>query len=333
MEQLLIVPIILGFLITLFFIPYWIKKAKQIGLVWEDMNKKEKKKEVAGSGGIIVIMGFIMGVLTYIAIKTFILKIEISNIEIFALLTTVLIAGIIGFVDDIFGWIHGGLSAKFRIFLILFSAIPLMVINAGESNMLGIEFGLLYPLFFIPLGILGASVTFNFLAGYNGLETSQGILILSSFSLITYLTGTKWLSLICLIMVFCLIAFYIFNKYPAKVFPGDALTYSIGALIAVVAILGNIEKIAIFFFIPYMIETGLKVRGKLKKESFAKVNEDGSLEIPYKKFYGLEHIAIYLLKKIKRNQKVNEKDVVYFLNLFQLFIILLGFALFKKALF
>ena len=129
-------------------------------------------------------------------------------------------------------------------------------------------------------------------------------------------------------MVASLLSFYLFNKYPAKVFPGDVLTYSIGSMIALITILGNIEKIAVFFFIPYILETGLKARGKLKKESFAKVKEDGSLDMPYEKIYGLEHLAIYLLKKMKRSGKVYEKEVVYLINLFQITIILLGFVLF-----
>jgi len=53
------------------------------------------------------------------------------------------------------------------------------------------------------------------------------------------------------------------------------MTYSIGALIASMAILGNFEKIAVFVFIPYILETVLKLRGRLKKYSFAKVREDG----------------------------------------------------------
>ena len=190
--------------------------------------------------------------------------------------------------------------------------------------MMGIEFGLLYPLLFIPLGIAGVSATFNFLAGYNGLEASQGIIILSALSIITFIMGNKWLSIIGLCMVASLIGFYLFNKYPAKIFPGDVMTYSVGALIAVLAILGGIEKIAIFFFIPYIIETVLKLRGKLKKESFAKVNEDGSLDMPYEKIYGLEHLAIKILKKVKKNKKVYEKEVVYLINKFKILIIVLG---------
>ncbi len=237
MENILILPLILSFFFVLFFIPIWIKKAKKIGLIWADMNKPKHPKNVAGSGGLIVLAGFVFGVLIYIAIKTFIIQTEILTFEIFALLTTILLAGIIGFVDDIFGWIHGGIPAKLRIFLLAFASIPLVVINAGGSTMIGIEFGLLYPLLFIPIGIVGATTTFNFLAGYNGLEASQGILILGALSIITWFTNSSWLTLICLIMISCLVVFYLFNHYPAKIFPGDALTYSVGSLIAIVAIL------------------------------------------------------------------------------------------------
>lgn len=330
MELTLILPLLLGFFVTLFTIPYWIKKAKEEGLVGKDIHKLDKK-EVAEGGGIAVLLGFVIGILSYVAIKTFILETDTTTIEIFALLTTVLIAGIIGLVDDLLGW-KIGLTRKARIIILFFAAIPLMVINAGVSEMIGLELGLLYPLLFIPLGIVGATATFNFLAGYNGIESSQGILILSGLALVTFFTGATWLSLIAIVMISCLIAFYIFNKYPAKVFPGDALTYPIGALIAIIAILGNIEKIAIFFFIPYIIETGLKVRGKLKKQSFAKLNSEGGLEVPYEKFYGLEHIAIYVLKKMGK-EKVKEKEVVYLINLFQIFIIILGLVLFRGGIF
>ena len=48
--------------------------------------------------------------------------------------------------------------------------------------------------------------------------------------------------------------------------------------------------------------------------------------MPYYKIYGLEHLAIKILKKIKPTKKVYEKEVVYLINGFQIIIILLGFA-------
>jgi UDP-N-acetylglucosamine--dolichyl-phosphate N-acetylglucosaminephosphotransferase len=311
--------------------PAWIRKAKQIDLIWEDMNKLPREKNVAGSGGITVVLGAIVGIFLYIALQTFYFKsIDGTLVSIFAIICSVLLVSGIGFIDDLFGWKMGGLSIRSRIFLVLFSAIPLMVINAGESTIFGINLGIIYPLIIIPLGILGATTTYNFLAGFNGLESSQGIIILSALAFVTYVTGNSWLSIILLCMVASLLAFYIFNKNPAKVFPGDVLTYSVGTLIAITAILGNIEKITVFFFIPYILEMIFKSRGKLKKHSFGTPNPDGSLEMPYEKIYGLEHLAIKILKKIKPNHKAYESEVVWLINGFQILIILIGLLLFLQ---
>ena len=333
-EVLLLLSLAISFLLTFFILPFWIRKAKGVGLVWEDMNKPGHPKNVAGSGGIAVVIAFVIGVLYYIAVRTFVIKdLNGINVEIFSLLSVILILTIVGIVDDLFGWRSRGLSRRGRLFLALVASIPLVVINAGDSTMnipfIGVlNFGILYPLILIPIGIAGATTTYNFLAGFNGLEAGQGILVVGFLSYVAYATGLAWLALIGLIMVAALIGFLYYNKYPAKVFPGDSLTWSIGALIAGMAILGNFEKIAVFVFIPYILETILKVRGKLVKQSFAKPNKDGSLEMPYKKIYGLEHAAVYILKKIKSSKKVYERDVVYLIHGFQIFIIILAFFFF-----
>jgi UDP-N-acetylglucosamine--dolichyl-phosphate N-acetylglucosaminephosphotransferase len=113
-----------------------------------------------------------------------------------------------------------------------------------------------------------------------------------------------------------LLAFLYFNWYPAKVFPGDTMTYSVGALVACVAILGDMEKIAILLFIPYVIDFILPMRKRLRVEAFAKVNDDGSLEQPYDKLYDITHLAIAVLRNIK--SKVYERDVVEFVYLIEI---------------
>lgn len=334
MEKLLLISIVIPFFATVFLMPYWIRKSRQIGLVWEDMNKLNSKN-VAGSGGVIIILGFIVGTLIYIALKTFYFNSSENLIEIFAILVTVFFVGGVGFIDDIFGWQRGGLSKKSRILLILFAAIPLMVINAGTSEIaipfIGqINLGIFYSLILVPLGIVGASTTFNFLAGYNGLEAGQGILLLSALAAFSLVTGTSWLSIVALCMISALAAFLIFNKSPAKVFPGDSLTYCVGVLIACMAILGNYERFAVFIFIPYIAETALKLRGGLKKHSFGKAMKDGSIKNRYEKAYGLEHLAVRLLEKINKNKKAYEADVVLIIYLIQALFIFLGFLIFLR---
>jgi len=335
MNNILGLSILLSFVLCFYALPKWIQKCREVGFLWEDMNKVHKHKNVAASGGIIVVISFVVGVLSYIAIKTFLLGGNGEITQIFALLNVVLLVSLIGFVDDVLGWTSKGLSIKFRLFLAFMASIPLVVINAGskviEAPFFGVmDLGIYYPLLLIPLGIAGATTTYNFLAGFNGLESGQGIIILSFLSYIAYLTGTPWLSVVGLCMVASLIVFYFYNKVPAKVFPGDVLTYAIGALIGIMAILGNFEKIALFVFIPYIIKTILKVRGKLTKHSFAKVSEGGDLELPYGKVYGMTHLSLFILKKFKN--RVYEKDVVHLIFVFQILICVLAFFIFRGSL-
>jgi len=329
MEIIVLIPIILSFLTVLVITPLWIKKAKNIKLVWDDMNKLSKKK-VSGSGGLIVILGFILGTLLYVAIQTFYVSAN-NFIEIFALTTSILILGMIGIIDDLLGWQQGGLRKRVRLLLVFIAAIPLIVINAGSSQIFlpflgSTNIGILYPLIFIPLGIVGSTTTFNFIAGYNGLEANQGIILLSALAIASLFTGSFYLAIIAIIMVAALFGFMIYNTYPAKIFPGDSLTYPVGGLIAIMAILGNYELFAVFIFIPYFIETGLKLRGKLIKQSFGLPREDGSITNKYNKIYGLEHLSIKILEKFKG--KAYEWEVVLLINLFQLAIVIVGFWVF-----
>ncbi len=332
MDFRLLIPILASFLITLFLTPLWIKKSCLYGFVGKDMNKYQEVK-VSEGGGIVAVAGFILGILLYVAIKQFFFNSDANLIEIFVLTTSLLILAMIGIIDGSLGW-KVGLRRRFRIALCLFAAVPLMVINAGQSTIslpiIGvINLGLLYPLILIPIGIVATSTTFNFLAGFNGLEAGQGIIIISSLSFVAYLTGNLWLAVTGLIVVSSLLAFLFYNFYPSKIFPGDVLTYPIGGLITIMAILGNFERVALFFFIPCIIEVCLKFRGGLIKQSFGKPNKDGTLDIPYNKIYSLNHLAILILKKM--GVKATEKRVVYSIWVFQTIIIVLGLLIFKKG--
>jgi len=327
MEYVLLISVAVSFLLTVLIMPKWIKVCRKIGLVWEDMNKFGHPKNVAASGGIVVVMSFVLGVMTYVALKTFVFGGQVKSLEIFALLSMILILGIVGLTDDLLGWKHKGLSIRLRLLLAAAASVPLVVINAGVHTMSlpfvgSVNFGILYPLVLIPVAVVGVSTTYNFLAGFNGLEAGQGILVVGFLSFVAYATGSPWLAVVGLCMVGALVGFYIFNRVPAKVFPGDIVTYAVGALIAGMAILGNFEKIALVVFIPYIIEVILKSRGKLKKHSFGIPDKKGGLKMPYDKIYGLEHLAIKVLGK-----GATERKVTYLIHAFQILFILIAFLM------
>ncbi len=296
MDYLLLTCLAVSFLATYLLMPYWIRAAIKTGLVGKDVNKFERP-DVAEFGGIVIVAGFMAGVLTYMGLITFYFKTTANLILILAAVSTILGITIVGMLDDLLGW-KVGLAQWEKPLLTLPVALPVMAVNAGESVMNlpifgAVDFGILYPLIIIPAGIVGAANGYNMLAGYNGLEAGMGAIILGALGFAAWQGGYGWVAVFSLCMVFALLAFLRYNWYPAKVFPGDTATYSIGALIACVAILGDMERIAMGLFALYFIEFLLKARTKFKGECFSKPMEDGVLTCPGRT-ETLTHVVIKL---------------------------------------
>ena len=313
--------LLISFFVTFLFLPYWIKRAKEHNLVGRDINKLNGRS-VAELGGLIVVFSAVLGILSYVAFSVFIYNNTTELLFLMASSTSIFIAVLIGLFDDILGW-KIGLRQYQKMLLTFLIAIPIMVINTGVSSVRlpffeWINFGVLFPLILIPVGIVGASNVFNMLAGFNGLEAGMGVIILSSLGFISFMLGEHSAAVISGCFVVALIAFLVYNWYPAVVFPGDIMTLSVGTAIAIVAILGNIELYALMMFIPlYLIEFLLKSKGRFRKESFGQITQNG-LELKYDKIYGLTHLSIWLNKKIFGI--ATEQRIVLLILLFQFFI-------------
>ncbi|MEA2003764.1 MAG: glycosyl transferase family 4, partial [archaeon] len=216
-----------SFIATYIIIPEYIKRAKTVGIVGVDKYKKEKK-EIAESGGITVLFGYLTAL--FLSLYFF----QEYTVQIFAVATTVLLVAFIGMIDDFYK-----ISWRTKTLLPLLAAPPLMAIKAGVTAMyipfVGIvDFGIIYTLVLIPLAITGAANAVNMVAGYNGLEAGLGIITISALSVIGYLTGNTIVLLLSLPLLFTLIAFYQYNRYPARIFPGDSGTFLIGVMLAVI---------------------------------------------------------------------------------------------------
>jgi UDP-N-acetylglucosamine--dolichyl-phosphate N-acetylglucosaminephosphotransferase len=145
------------------------------------------------------------------------------------------------------------------------------------------------------------------LAGMNGLEAGMGTIAVGTLGFIAWQSNALAAAVIAACTVMALLAFLLFNWYPARVFPGNVMTYTVGATLAVVAILGNLEKYALILFLPYFAELVLKARGGFQQESFAKPEGTG-LRNRTKKWYSLNHAAIDLLRRL--HGKATEEHAV-----------------------
>jgi len=313
------VAAIIAFLITYIATNWLIRYLRRIGLLVKDMNKKNTPL-IPISGGLAIMSGIFTGLMFYIFFQTFYFKYTNTLLYIFAALISIIMITFVGFLDDMIikksKDKSSGLKQWQKPLLTFSAAVPLMAVNAGITTMwlpiLGrTDVGLIYPLIFIPIGVVGAANMVNMLAGFNGIEVGMGIVYTGMLGLYAFVNNREVAAVIALITLACLIAFYFYNKYPAKILPGDSLTYLLGGVIATIAILGNIEKAAIIASIPFFIEFVLKARSKFKANSYGYL-KDGKIHSFYDKIYSIPHI-------FSRTGKFTEKQIVYFCILIELF--------------
>jgi len=325
----IIISSLISFFVTLIAIPKLIKYLKKINLEVKDQNKQNKPL-VPSSGGIAVMAGIFMAIMFFIAVSFY--NYKDSRIHVLGGILTIVMITFIGFVDDLIIKKNKessyGLKQWQKPLLTLVAAIPLITVYSGGTivkipiigSFIGrTDFGIIYILVLIPIGIVGAANMINLLAGFNGLEAGMGIIYTGMLSLYAYINNSPMGLLFSLITFSALIAFCIYNKYPAKIFPGDSLTYLLGASLACIAILGNMEKPALICSIPFFIEFILKARSKFKAQSYG-YYKDNKIHSQYRKIYSVTHI-------LTRTGKFTEKQITYILILFELMVSILIFII------
>ena len=261
---------LLAFLVTHLSMPRIIRKLENADIVGKDLHKSWKPI-VAEMGGFGILFGFIIGMFSGIYMH------DILVFPLCVVLIVILLVGIIGIVDDLLV-----LSSKEKLFLLFLAGVPL--IWAAPSNV-----GILY-LISIPIAIsIGSNLT-NMLAGLNGIESGLGIISIASLTISCIILGKYDVTIISMSMLGALIAFLYYNKYPAKIFPGDTGTLIIGATIVSIAFIGRVK------LMPNIIDAAMKFysAGVMERQQFkpTQVDEDGNLIRPETGFKSLIRFVI-----------------------------------------
>lgn len=334
-----IIPSIAAILATVGAVKFLMSYFPSSGIVAEDKNKG-KKVLLTGSGGMAVAFGIIVGILTYTFGASFVFR-ETANIPIvLATALSILLIAFVGFIDDLnikakavkttdMIDIREGLKQWQKPLLTILGALPLIAINAGVSTLkvpfLGvINLGLVYPIIIIPLAVIFVSNACNLLGGFNGLEASLGLVAGIGFLIYSVFYGNSIGLLISSILVASLIGFLIYNKYPAKILPGDSLTYGIGGALVAIMVMGNAEIFGVIILIPWIIEFFLHLRRKFHVTDLGIRQKDGTFKPPYgKRIYSLTHI-------IMNAKKAKEYEVTIYLALLE--VVFVALALILKVL-
>ena len=329
----LLFSMLVSFVTTFLIVPYFMQFLRAGGIVGIDMHKKNKPK-LPTSGGTCIALGVLAGLLTYIGFTTFLNGAPVDITNLLAVISSILIVMFVGFLDDLNVKARAVITKeglKIRIgfpqwakpLLTLPAAIPLMVVNAGETMMdipfIGmVDFGILYPLVLIPLGVVFISNAVNLLGGFNGSESGMGMVYLFGLGIFALMNGSIGAAIF--LTSFAAVAGFIkYNWFPAKFLSGDSLTYLLGAIVASGIIVGNMEKVGIIVMIPFILEFFLKMRSKFKASSLGKLRGDGKLDPPYgKKIYSWTHVIMNI-------KPLTEKQVTIILILIQIVFTIIPF--------
>jgi len=277
---------LISFICTRLVMPKLIDKLEKAEIIGKDIHKS-LRPIVAEMGGIGILFGFIIGI--FVGTILF----PTLTFQLSVVLIVILLVGIIGMVDDLLV-----LSSKEKLVLLFLAGIPLWWV--APPNV-----GLLYMIL-IPIAVSICSNLTNMLAGLNGIESGLGIISLTSLTISCIILGKYDVAIISMSMLGSLIAFLRFNKYPAKVFPGDTGTLIIGAAIAAIAFIGRVKLIAFIVLLPNIIDASLKFysAGVMERQQHkpTQINKDGKLVRPEQ---GFKSLIRFVLRK-----PIDEKTAV-----------------------
>jgi len=308
--------VLVAALTTLLLAPLMIIFGRRFGIEGIDVHKPWKPR-IPKTGGLAIILGSAAGI-------SMLLWFSNDGIS-FPILAACLIAGLIGFYEDL----QGEINPKLKPLLLVFASLPILFLGAytprpvipflGRTRLYRV-----YPV----LVMISYPVVCN---AVNSVDVLNGSVILTSIPFLVmsitifYLRGDYRLMMIAFIILASCIAILPYNLYPARTFIGNSGSLFLGAAMTSIAIVGRMEMAAIIALIPQIMNEMHVIFsiGGLRSAKFVEKRpvrlEDGMLTASREK-----DAPITLLRMICAEAKVSEKTAVWIMMIIACFTAMLG---------
>jgi phospho-N-acetylmuramoyl-pentapeptide-transferase len=235
------------------------KMGKQIRV--EEPGKHFLKMGTPTMGGLMIILP--VALITVLLNAASLIGMKVLGKSVLVPLAAILGFGFLGALDDWQG-IHGKRKGEgMRIRTKLLAQVVLALLLAGVLRYIlgvpdlyipGIRFEIELGWFYIPIAgfvIVAMSNAVNFTDGLDGLAGLISATIFAAYGGIALMQGQVFIARFCFTMVGALFGFLWFNVHPAQLFMGDTGALSLGATIAVIALMtGQWAILPIIAIIP-----------------------------------------------------------------------------------
>lgn len=253
---------IVTFILTLVGIPAFIcfyHKAHISGQqMHEDVKQHQAKAGTPTMGGTVFLLASVLS-----SFVTALISKELSSAALMVLFILVLY-GIVGFLDDflkVFRKINEGLNPKQKLALQIIGGIVFYFFfdTHGGGDLLNVfgfplHLGYLYIAFTL-FWLVGFSNAVNLTDGIDGLASISVTISLVAYAVIATVQHRLDILIVILSMIGGLLAFFIFNHKPAKIFMGDVGSLALGGMLAAISIALHQEWTLLIIGIVYVFET------------------------------------------------------------------------------
>lgn len=223
-----------------------IKVLRRFGWLVEDAHKPNRPLIPRPAGPALIVS---------ILVGEAILYYSTFDVRIVALSSTLTIAGLIGLVDDV-----KRLKGYYKPLLLILASLPILALGAYVPQPIFPIYGKSVRLFIVyPLLVLVAipitANTINTIDVFNGV-VSRFVFIASLPLLTAFALQGDWIMFTATLPLLTSTAvFYLFHKYPSKIFPGDSGTLALGALYGALAICGRAEVVGVIALLPAILNS------------------------------------------------------------------------------
>ncbi|MGC8849080.1 MAG: hypothetical protein ACP5K1_02320 [Candidatus Bathyarchaeia archaeon] len=242
----IILAALLSFIMGVFATPLIASHNRKRGIVGVDVHKPHRPIIPEACG-----LAIILAAISPIAAAALICGGRVS-LEYMALTLLGLTAGLIGLWDDL-----KPLNPKVKPLLTALAGLPILLLNAYTPRPMlpfigATRLTLVYPIL-VLVGIAVTANAVNMMDVFNGVMPGTCGIIAASTTLTLMAMGRWDTAYASAALAGALAAFYIYNRYPAKVFDGDSGSLFVGAMLGGLAITGRLEVFMVVALMPHIM--------------------------------------------------------------------------------
>jgi phospho-N-acetylmuramoyl-pentapeptide-transferase len=248
-----VITFVVTFVIALVLYPPTIRvlrrmKAGQV--IQDELPDSHQKKAGTPTGGGIVFVA--------IAILAGVLSVPAGHQGVAPAVTGLLVGGVVGFADDRSKLMVGtrGIPArlKFPIQVVLALPVAFLALQLGGWHQLFLpnSFWVLFPL--AVLAVAGTANAVNLTDGMDGLAGGLSVIAIGAVVLL-FPRAQAGEKAVALSLCGALVAFLVYNRYPARVFMGDTGALAIGYALAAMAIQQGLMLLLPLIGLVFVLET------------------------------------------------------------------------------